>query len=138
MERFDKEFMQTYIADMSDAELIKEIVDCNSWDADLLHDLIWRAFPGYDQPWEVGDPICYAAAEKLGFDLDSGEETGAEIGKTWYAVLRDQDDNDWGTGSYDYDTAVEMAKAYGEEARIAVIQEGSGPVCIDVISSENF
>ena len=56
----------------------------------------------------------------------------------WYAVLRDQDDNDWGTGSYDYDTAIEMAKAYGEEARIAVIQEGSDPVCIDVISSENF
>ncbi len=30
--------------------------------------------------------------------------------KMWYAVLRDMEDNDWGTGSFDKDEAVEMAK----------------------------
>lgn len=30
--------------------------------------------------------------------------------KTWYAVLKDREDNDWGTGSYDKEEAFEKAK----------------------------
>lgn len=30
--------------------------------------------------------------------------------KTWYAVLKDREDNDWGTGSYDKEEAYEKAK----------------------------
>lgn len=54
---------------MSDAELIAEINRLPDWDADLLSDLIWRAFPDYNDPWEVGDPICYEAAERLGGEI---------------------------------------------------------------------
>lgn len=31
----------------------------------------------------------------------------------WYAVQRDSDDNDWGTGSFNYDEALEMAYKRG-------------------------
>ena len=42
--------------------------------------------------------------------------------KYWYAITDLQnEDNDWGYGSYDYDTAVEMLKerGYGEISVIA-------------------
>ena len=57
------------IAAMSDEELIEEINSSGSWDADLLADLIWRAFPDFDEPWEVGDSICYDAAKALGSEI---------------------------------------------------------------------
>ena len=52
----------------------------------------------------------------------------------WYAVQKNSEDNDWGTGSYDYDKAVEMAHTYSCEI-IAVIDEESGnePMCVDEI-----
>lgn len=28
----------------------------------------------------------------------------------WYAILKDNEDNDWGTGSFDRAEAIEMAK----------------------------
>ena len=58
--------------------------------------------------------------------------------KLWYAVERDAEDNDWGTGSYDYKEAVQMARELGPEAQIAVIEEGPDPICVEVITSENF
>lgn len=58
--------------------------------------------------------------------------------KYWYAVEKDADDIDWGTGSYDYDEAVTMAKEYGEEARIAVIEEGPDPICVEIIEYKDF
>lgn len=57
------------ISAMSDEDLIAEINSLADWDADLLEELIWRAFPDYDEPWEVGDLICYEAAEKLGGEI---------------------------------------------------------------------
>lgn len=63
------------IAIMTDAELIEEINRLDTWDADLLADLIWRAFPDFEEVdengdhWQVGDTICYEAAEKLGFEI---------------------------------------------------------------------
>lgn len=58
--------------------------------------------------------------------------------KLWYAVERDEDDNDWGYGSYDRGEAVEMARRMGEEARIAVIEMGNDPVCVEIITQEDF
>lgn len=58
--------------------------------------------------------------------------------KTWYAVLRDEEDNDWGYGSKNYEEAVEMARRVGENARIAVISDGKDPVCEDIIMQEDF
>ena len=37
--------------------------------------------------------------------------------KIWYAVLKDADDNDWGTGSEDRAAALEMAEEIGEDFR---------------------
>ena len=51
---------------MSDRQLIAEINRRPGWDHDLLHELVWRAYPDATEQWEDGDPICYAAAEKLG------------------------------------------------------------------------
>lgn len=55
----------------------------------------------------------------------------------WYAVMRDNEDADWGTGSYDLDGAKAMARKYralgNAEAYVAVIEEGDDPTCIDGI-----
>ncbi len=56
----------------------------------------------------------------------------------WYAVLKDKDDNDWGTGSYDLEEAKHMAKEWGNEVYIAVIEEGNDPICIEVIEQKDF
>lgn len=54
--------------------------------------------------------------------------------KLWYAVMRDNDDNDWGSGSYDYDEAVEMVQKYIQDGGyIAVIEEGNDPICVEEI-----
>ena len=77
--------------------------------------------------------------ERHGMTEDDVNTVLEEFGSlTWYAVLRDEDDNDWGTGSYDYDEAVEMAKQYGDDARIAVIDDGDDPVCLRVIMADEF
>lgn len=56
----------------------------------------------------------------------------------WYAVMRDRDDDDWGTGSRDYDEAVRMAQALRDDgysdAYIAVIDDGDDPICTDEIT----
>jgi hypothetical protein len=55
----------------------------------------------------------------------------------WYAVMMDNDDNDWGTGSYDLSEAeakVESLKEQGyEDAYIAVIDESGDPICVEEI-----
>ena len=50
--------------------------------------------------------------------------------RLWYAVQKDREDNDWGTGSFDYDEAVKMAKFRGCTI-IAVID---GEECVDEIT----
>ena len=58
--------------------------------------------------------------------------------KYWYAVMRDNDDNDWGTGSYDYDTALAMVQQYLPDGYIAVIDDGDDPVCVREIRGEDL
>ena len=58
--------------------------------------------------------------------------------KIWYAISDLQnEDNDWGYGSYDYDTAVEMLKerGYGE---ISVIADNEDPECKSIITLEDI
>lgn len=57
--------------------------------------------------------------------------------KYWYAIKIDAEDNDWGTGSYEYDEAVEMAKRENAYS-IAVIEEGNDPICVEEILAEDF
>jgi hypothetical protein len=59
------------------------------------------------------------------------------MGKLWYAVMRDLEDNDWGTGFHTLEEAVREVKeqrALGrKDAYIAVIDDGDDPVCIEEI-----
>ena len=58
--------------------------------------------------------------------------------KIWYAITDLQnEDNDWGYGSYDYDTAVEMLKerGYGE---ISVIADNEDPECKSIITLDDI
>ena len=57
----------------------------------------------------------------------------------WYAVQESRED-DWGTGSYDYEEAVQMLKEQGH-GLIAVIDEGSNPseaVCVEEIEFDSL
>ena len=53
----------------------------------------------------------------------------------WYAVMQDNNDNDWGTGSYSLEEAKDMLEWYGwTEGYIAVIDNSTGnPVCVEEI-----
>ena len=53
----------------------------------------------------------------------------------WYAVLMDEEDNDWGVGSRNLDDAREMAARMGAPL-IAVIADGQDPVCVRLINLE--
>lgn len=67
--------------------------------------------------------------------------------RLWYAVLRDSDDNDWGSGSFDWDNAVKLAKIFGDDSRIAAIdgaydEKGNAhadPICVaEYFNGEDF
>lgn len=65
------------------------------------------------------------------------EEDEEMENKKWYAVQTDRTD-DWGTGSYDYEEAVQMLKEQGH-GLIAVIDEGNDPseaLCVEEIEFE--
>jgi len=57
--------------------------------------------------------------------------------KNWYAVQRNENDFDWSEGSFDWEEAVTMAKAY-PESRIAEIngaynddgEPKTDPICV--------
>ena len=56
-----------------------------------------------------------------------------EAHATWYAVMADDEDDDWGTGSYNLDEAKKMVKKY-PNGYIAVISESThDAVCVDEI-----
>ena len=56
----------------------------------------------------------------------------------WYALQTNENDNDWGTGTYIKQEAIQRAR---EEKyyRIAVIEEGDDPICVqELIRGEDF
>lgn len=50
----------------------------------------------------------------------------------WYAVIKDYDDNDWGTGSRSLEEALIMAKEMNAKA-IVIVNDDGDPVAEDVI-----
>ena len=52
----------------------------------------------------------------------------------WYAVMKDADDTDWGTGSHDRAEAIQKARDLRDcgydDAYVAIISDGPDPVCI--------
>lgn len=57
--------------------------------------------------------------------------------KLWYAYQTDADDNDWGTGTYDPEEAHAWLEA-NPAGRIAVIEEGPDPICVDEWEGDDF
>lgn len=57
--------------------------------------------------------------------------------KIWYAFQRDEDDVDWGSGTYDADEAREWLEE-NPHGRIAVIDEGPDPIAIDEWYGEEY
>lgn len=73
-------------------------------------------------------------------ELDAEDEEEDEMEtKLWYAVMRDLEDNDWGTGSYDLDEARAKVNELRDDgytdAYIAVIDmhNEADPVCVEEI-----
>lgn len=56
----------------------------------------------------------------------------------WYAAQRDNEDGARDNGSYDYAEAVEMAKSFGPESRIEVLEDGPDPVRVAVIEHDDL
>ena len=55
---------------------------------------------------------------------------------TWYAVMADREDNDWGYGSYDLNEAKQMLKdAECTDGYIAVIEND---VCIEELTQDEL
>lgn len=59
-------------------------------------------------------------------------EQNPDVSLIWYAVEMDEDDNDWGTGSYSLEEAKEMAERM-DAKYIAVID---GSECVEVIEMD--
>lgn len=61
--------------------------------------------------------------------------------KLWYAVLRDREDTDHGTGSFDHAEAIRMAKELHDngdlQAYIAVV-DPDDDFCLEEISAEEI
>ena len=111
--------------------------DMDDRDIREIADAIWEAYWGglyakYDAP---------APSEELwGEEEDEDEEEDDEMEtKLWYAVMRDLEDSDWGTGSYDLDEArakvAELREDGYADAYIAVIDmhNEADPVCVEEI-----
>ena len=60
---------------------------------------------------------------------------------TWYALMTDRNDTDWGTGTYDRAEAVarlrDMLTDY-PDAYICIIDDGTDPVAIGEITVEDL
>lgn len=72
-----------------------------------------------------------------------GARSFKETHSTWYAIEMDEDDNDWGYGSYDETEAKAMlmdvkSLPFHEAAHIAVIHMGRDPECVEVVMGDDF
>ncbi len=60
------------------------------------------------------------------------------MARNWYAALMNNEDNDWGTGSFDRAEAEKIAKSMGDESIVAEIDGGydedgnstTDPICV--------
>lgn len=103
------------------------------WSADDIEQSIrdWR-----DESDEDDKLAAYLWTDEDVKDIRDGVieliEQNPYVSLTWYAVEMDEDDNDWGTGSYSLKEAKEMAEHMGAKY-VAVID---GSECVQVIEME--
>lgn len=67
------------------------------------------------------------AGATVGLTFEEAQEQ-LEANAVWYAILMDEDDTDWGTGFWDYKTALKEARERGYKY-IATILDGPDPIC---------
>lgn len=132
---------------MPSDSVISWLDDQSAWgetECEVLHDLCHKLgvddSPTTDEAgestWDANDLLdeCRKAARPLRKEEDDDMET-----KLWYAVMRDLEDSDWGTGSYDLDEArakvAELREDGYTDAYIAVIDmhNETDPVCVEEI-----
>lgn len=128
------------VDEMPTESVIFWLDDQNEWgetELEVLHDLCKKLHVD-DQGISPDDSLdeCRTVFTIARMSSNDEEEATAES-KLWYAVMRDRDDIDWGTGSYDLDEARELMNDWRKEgwpnAYIAVIDESGelGAVCVD-------
>ena len=115
-----------------DIDIHHDVEDDSSWDDSCtgkdFNDLLaegWEIIDEAELDWEDYDmPLDEIYEQKANNDV-------------WYAVMKDNDDTDWGYGSFDIDEARARVRNYRadgyKDAYIAVIDDGDDPICIGEI-----
>ena len=110
----------------------KKAVEVFGFDSPVVT-AIWNTMennPANSEEFETVYALCATGR----FNKDMGDKM-----RTWYAVLSDADDTDWGTGSHSFGTAKWMlADAGYEDGRIAVINIEGDPVCEKILTREEL
>ena len=131
---------------MPSASVISWLDDQSAWgetECEVLHDLCHKlgvddSQPDEESTWDANDLLDECRKALAGSTEDEEEDDEMET-KLWYAVMRDLEDSDWGTGSYDLDEArakvAELRDDGFEDAYIAVIDmhNEDDPVCVEEI-----
>lgn len=95
----------------------------------------WNHMSAHDQKLRE----AYYVLESQNPDEDAEDHFDGDIiwgASIWYAVLKDEQDDDWGTGSFDRAEAIKMMQEY-EDGMIAVI-DLHGNVCVEEIRKEDI
>lgn len=113
--------------------LVFEAEDCNDPRWEVIINILEKNIPGFE--------VRYADGDWMNFYLPNSKEILGDYEKTtyWYAVMIDDDDDDWGYGSHDLKEAKQMVKELeSDTAYIAVIDEADYPDCIAEIHQDEF
>lgn len=116
--------MKLYTADRQTGTTIEEVKSVEEG-IELI-----KAYEEYDKRNEWYEEDFYEVVMG-GIEEDRVETVWSPVHgwmKDWYAVQTSSDD-DWGTGSYSLEEAIEMAKQIEGATMIAVIEMGEDPTC---------
>lgn len=133
---------------MPSDSVISWLDDQPAWgetELEVLHDLCHKLgvddSPTTDEAgestWDANELLDECREALSGSTEDEEDETMENA--MWYAVMRDLEDSDWGTGSYDLDEArakvAELREDGYADAYIAVIDmhNEADPVCVEEI-----
>lgn len=130
---------------MPSRSVISWLDDQSAWgetECEVLHDLCHKlgvddSQPDEESTWDANE-LLDECREALSCGTEDEEDETME-NTMWYAVMRDLEDSDWGTGSYDLDEArakvAELREDGYTDAYIAVIDmhNEDDPVCLEEI-----
>lgn len=113
-----------YVADRQTGTTIEEV---KSVEAGIG---LIKEYEEYNKNNDWYEPDCYEVVMENKGRVETVWSPVHGWMKDWYAVQTSSDD-DWGTGSYSLEEAIEMAKQTEGASLIAVIEMGDDPVCVD-------